>query len=151
MCERARLWCATSPLRSCAILGAEIPGLIRPGEEANVNTAVSNRLALLRRVERRTLLLFREVRLGRGDDARADELREQMLDDHYVDRVISEKAAHLAGDLNSVIDGDVEVAHGETPFGLREGAIAYAKKWEAAGFFRAARVFFGLAQRIGAQ
>lgn len=116
-----------------------------------MNTAVSNRLALLRRVERRTLLLFREVRLGRGDDARADELRERMLDDHHVDRAISEKAGHLAGDLNSVIDGDVEAAHGETPFGLRKGALAYARKWEAAGFFRAARVFFGLAQRIGAQ
>ncbi|MBK8172829.1 MAG: hypothetical protein IPK60_21175 [Sandaracinaceae bacterium] len=110
------------------------------------NSALANRLALLRRMERRTLLLLREICLGRGDSVRADELRERMLDDYSVDRSVNEKVANLAGDLNAVIDGDVEVAHGETPFGLREGVLAYAKKWKAAGFSRAARTFSGLAQ-----
>lgn len=113
----------------------------------------NGRMTVLRRMERRRILLLKEIRVGRGDAAYADALREGLEDDFYVNASASRLIFDLERDLNAVFHGDPdeEARFNETQDSCHKAALDYATKWRERGFSRAACVFEGVAHRIAAK
>jgi hypothetical protein len=113
------------------------------------------RAQLLRRIERRTLLLFRLIRLGRDESPEGDELREKLADDYYakwtfqdapvLDQELKKHIDRLGGDLNYALDGGSGIEGDGAAAALRDVLLSFAERWRAAGFTRAAQVFAAMA------